>query len=90
VPLSSKERAEAMRNGNPAVSSAKVLLGFPSGFDPTRTYPLLVISATVNYPSSSLFPRYQQEAMEAGWVVMAADGAESPKDDHNGWRWAMI
>src|SRR5207249_2945092 len=53
-------------------------------------YPLLVISATVDYPSSSLFPRYQKEAMDAGWVIMAADGPEKPKDDHHGWRWAMI
>jgi hypothetical protein len=90
VPLSAKERAEAVRNGNPPVTTAKILLGVPNGFDPTRIYPVLVISATVNYPSSSLFPRYQREAMDAGWVIMAADGPEKPKDDHNGWRWAMI
>jgi hypothetical protein len=90
VPLSAKERAEAMRNGNAPVTTAKILLGVPNGFDPTRIYPVLVISATVNYPSSSLFPRYQREAMDAGWVIMAADGPEKPKDDHNGWRWAMI
>lgn len=90
APLSVKQRAAAMREGNPAVTTAKITLGVPNGFDPTNIYPLLVISATVDYPNSSLFPRYQKEAMEAGWVVMAADGADKPKEDHGDWRWAMI
>lgn len=90
VPLSRQAQIEAARNGNPAIKMAKVLIGVPMGFDPQRSYPLLIISATVNYPSSSLYPRYEKEAIDAGWVIMAADAMEKPKDDDNGWRWATI
>src|SRR6266705_274433 len=33
APLSAKERADAIRNGNPPVTTAKLLLGVPNGFD---------------------------------------------------------
>lgn len=90
VPLSRQAQIDAARNGNPPIKMAKVLIGVPVGFDPQRSHPLLIISATVDYPSSSLYPRYEKEAIDAGWVIMAADAMEKPKDDHNGWRWATI
>ena len=90
APLSPKEQTEASRDGNPPVTTAKITLGVPNGFDPQRSYPLLVISSTVEMQPSSLFSNYQREAMDAGWVIMAADGPEKPKKDHGGWRWAMI
>lgn len=90
VPLTKKEQTDAMSEGNPTVATAKIELGVPNGFDPQRTYPLLLISATVNMPNSSLFPQYQRDAMDAGWVVMAADGPQTPKEDNHAWRWAMI
>ncbi len=54
VPLSRQAQIDAARNGNPLIKIARVLIGVPAGFDPLRSYPLLIISATVDYPSASL------------------------------------
>jgi predicted esterase len=90
LPLSATQRAEAAKGGNPAVMSAKVAIGLPQDFDPQRSWPILVISATVEASSIELLGAYKQAALEEGWIVLAADGLEKPKEDNNDWRVAMI
>ncbi len=90
APLSAAERIEASKGGNPAVSMAKVAVGVSAGFDAQKPWPILIVSATVTAPNIDLLNLYKQAALDEGWLVMAADGPEKPKDDSNSWRLAMI
>ncbi len=90
APLSATEQHQAMEDSNPATTTARIALGVPANFDPAKSWPLLIISATVDASSIELLGAYQQAALEAGWVIMAADGAIKPKDDRTPRRLAMI
>lgn len=90
APLSASEQRQAMEDSNPATTTARVALGVPADFDPAKSWPLLIISATVDASSIELLGAYQQDALAAGWVIMAADGAIKPKDDRTPRRLAMI
>jgi predicted esterase len=62
----------------------------PSNFDPQKSWPLLLISATVDASSIELLSAYQREALAAGWVIIAADSPVKPKDDNTERRLATI
>lgn len=90
APLSPAEQRLATEDNNPATTTAHIALGVPENFDPTKSWPLLIISATVDASNIELLGAYQQDALAAGWVIMAADGAIKPKDDRTPRRLAMI
>lgn len=90
VPLSIPQQRAAITGGNPAITNARVALGVPPNFDPQKSWPLLIISATVDASSIELLGAYQREALAAGWVVMAADSTVKPKDDNTERRLATI
>jgi hypothetical protein len=56
---------------------ALCVVAVPPGFDPARSWPVLIVSATSDpgYNSSRLWlkERYAETALAAGWVVIAAD-----------------
>ncbi len=90
VPLSSKQRSATAKGGNAAVSTARIALGVPQNFDPHKSWPLLIISATVNASNIELLGAYRQAALDAGWVIMAADPPVKPKEDETERRLALI
>lgn len=77
----------------PTTATVKVGLCVPAGFNPARSYPMFVVSSTLNWPCVEHSHIYARHAAEVGWVTLAADAPEVPKqqrDDSNAYRWAMI
>jgi hypothetical protein len=61
---------------------------FPSGFDPARLWPILIVTSTTDFGCTSIkdAPWYRDAAMKEGWVVLAADATISPRADSLQWR----
>ena len=76
----------AMIHGRSAVAHARVTIVVPADVDPAVVPPVLLVSATADagYNSSrALLRRYADVATANGWLVVAADSAEtvSAEDD---------
>jgi hypothetical protein len=91
VPLSSEQKAFAAIGGNQVPPNAVAVLAVPSGFDPRKTWPVLVVFSTSDFQRQNRgdIPFYIREALSEGWLILAADGPERPRDDSTGWRAAM-
>lgn len=83
-------------DGKPSpVTSVQVAISVPGSFDPSRVWPVMVVSATSDpgYNSSrALMRRYSQAATDAGWILVAADPLErvSMEDDSLRLRYVMV
>lgn len=90
VPLSNLEKSYVAEGGNPVPSHTVALLGVPRGFDPSKTWPVLVVFSTSDFKHQNrddLVRLYGPTAMAEGWVVIAGDGPEpAPRLDSSGWR----
>jgi hypothetical protein len=91
VPLSPEEETFAAIGGNRVPPNALAALAVPPGFDPRKTWPVLVVFSTSDFQRENRgdIPFYVREALSEGWLVLAADGPERPRDDSTGWRAAM-
>lgn len=91
VPLSAEEKTYAAIGGNRIPASAVATLAVPPGFDPRKTWPVLVVFSTSDFQRENRgdIPFYLTEALSEGWLVLAGDGPERPRDDSTGWRAAM-
>ncbi len=69
VPLTAQQQAQTTRGGNPPVATAHVALGVPHNFDPEKSWPILLISATVDASNIEVLHAYKEAALAAGWVV---------------------
>ena len=67
------------RMGITALKTAQVGLWVPSDFDPSRTWNVLIVSATDNASSVNGMDGFVKAAEATdGWIVMAADGTIRP------------
>ena len=88
APLSPQRRTDAAREGhhgapgNRKLERTKVAIAVPNGFDPQKPWPILVISNTQAYSNIDAMGQFKRAALEADWVVMAADdiGAEAGQE----------
>lgn len=92
APLSAEQVKWASSEGNMKPDYARAVIALPEGFDPTKPYPILIVSQTSDGDASSVnhHQEYWETAIAHGWIALAADGPEKPASDHNGWRLAMI
>jgi hypothetical protein len=90
VPLSELEKSYVAEGGNAVPSHTVATLAVPRGFDPKKTWPVLIVfsSSDHQYPSwSDLMVIYRVPALAEGWVLLAGDGPEpAPRLDSSGWR----
>ena len=90
VPLSSLEKSYVAEGGNPIPPYTVAMLAVPSGFDPKRSWPVLVVfssSDNRHLNRDDLRMIYRQTALAENWLVLAGDGPESaPRLDSSGWR----
>ncbi len=86
VKLSPANRAFAAREGNAGLTTARMALVVPSGFDPAKPWPILVINNTENYGNIDAMNEFKDAATAEGWIIMAADPIEAEKDAHGAWR----
>lgn len=82
----------AAEGGNPRPTAGRALLIFPSGFDPSRTWPILVVTSTSDFDRTSPMdaPSYRDAAMKEGWIVLATDATIRPRIDSSAWRFAIM
>ena len=79
VELPTDLRKVAGRGKLSPVTHALVTIAVPANFDPSRDWPVLVVSATTDFgynSSRQLLRDYAETALKAGWIAMAADPAD--------------
>ena len=90
VPLNDLEKSYVAEGGNAVPSHTVAVLGVPRGFDPSKTWPVLVVFSTSDFKLQNrddLAKLYGPTAIAEGWVVIAGDGPEpAPRLDSSGWR----
>ncbi len=90
VPLSAQEQSYVSENGNPVPPHAVAVLAVPPGFNPKKSWPVLVVFSTSDNKTQNredLVAYYRESALAEGWVIIAGDGPEpAPRRDTSGWR----
>jgi hypothetical protein len=90
VPLSDLEKSYVAEGGNAVPAFTVATLAVPRGFDPKKTWPVLIVfsSSDHQYPSwYDLMVHYRATALAEGWVLLAGDGPKpAPRLDSSGWR----
>jgi predicted esterase len=82
----------AAQGGNPRVATGRAVLMFPPGFDPARSWPILIVTSTTDFDRTSPMDAewYQKPANAEGWVVLASDATVHPRADSTFWRLGML
>jgi hypothetical protein len=90
VPLSDLEKSYVAENGNAVPSHTVAMLAVPSGFDPKKSWPVLVVFSSSDHQHQNrddLRTLYRPLALAEGWLLLAGDGpAPAPRGDTSGWR----
>jgi len=92
VPLSAQAKSYAGQGGNPVPASAVAVLATPANFDPSKSWPFLIICSTSDFKRQNrddLVQFYRRVGLAEGWVLLAADGSQRPRNDTAAWRTAM-
>ncbi len=92
VPLSAQERQYVSEGGNVVPDHAVAALAVPNGFDPARSWMVVIALSTSDFQrknSDDLRDFYSQAALAENCVVLAGDGAGNPPHDTAGWRAGM-
>ncbi|MDQ6859862.1 MAG: glycogen-binding domain-containing protein [Verrucomicrobiota bacterium] len=91
VPVSEKLRQFAARSdGNPNLQHARVAVAVPQGFDPQKSWPVLVVCNTEAYSNIDSLRQFKDAATAEGWVVLAADSVERENGKEGADRWPCI
>ena len=89
VPLSELQKSYVAEGGNAVPPHTVAVLAVPSGFDPRRAYPVLVVFSTSDFKHQNrddLVNYYRPTALAEGWVLIAGDGPAPARKDSSGWR----
>jgi len=90
VPLNAQEKAYVAEGGNAVPPYTVAVLAVPPGFDPKKSWPVLVAFSSTDSQRQNrdaLKFAYLRVAMAEGWVVLAGDGPTvAPRADSTGWR----
>src|SRR5881227_1510008 len=92
APLSAEEKTYAAQGGNPVPPAAVAVIATPAGFDPKRSWPVLVICSTSDFKRQNrndLVQFYRRVGLAEGWVLLAGDGPQLARNDTAAWRGAM-
>src|SRR4051812_46364793 len=89
VPLSPVQQSYVAQGGNAVPPHALAVLAVPAGFDPRKSWPVLVVFSTSDEKIQNrddLTNYYRQLALPEGWVLIAGDGPQPARYDTSGWR----
>ena len=89
VPLTPQQQAYTSEGGNAVPSHALATLAVPRGFDPRKSWPVLVVFSTSDFNRQNLTDLvqfYRDSALAEGWVILAGDGPAPARRDTAGWR----
>ena len=82
----------AADGGNPRPDTGRAVLAFPNNFDPSRTWPILVVTSTSDFNRTSAMDAewYRAPATAEGWIVLGPDATISPRIDSTQWRLGLL
>ena len=90
VPLSNLEKSYVAEGGNAVPPYTVATLAVPHGFDPNKTWPLLIAFSSSDHLYANWFDmmvHYRATALAEGWVLLTGDGPKPPPTlDSSGWR----
>jgi hypothetical protein len=91
-PMPSDLQTFAAQGGNPRPTTGRALIMFPNGFDPAKSWPILVIASTTDVGRTNILdaPWYRDAATKEGWIVFATDATIRPSADSLQWRLAPL
>ena len=92
VPLSPLQQRYAAEGGNAVPPHAVAVVAFPPGFDPQKSWPVVVVFSTSDEKIQNrddLVNYYRSTGLAEGWVLIAGDGPQLPRKDTSGWRISM-
>jgi hypothetical protein len=91
-PVSSYFQNIAAEAGNPRPDTGRAVLTFPSGFDPSRPWPILIVTSTSDFNRTSVMDAdwYRKPATAEGWVVLGSDATISARIDSTQWRIGLL
>ena len=90
VPLSDLEKSYVAEGGNAVPPYTVATLAVPHGFDPNKTWPLLIVFSSSDHLYPNWFDMigwYRKTALAEGWALLTGDGPKPPPTlDSSGWR----
>jgi S-formylglutathione hydrolase FrmB len=90
VPLSELEKSYLAEGGNTAPAYTMATLAVPRGFDPKKTWPVLIVFSSSDHQFPNWYDMmglYRAPALAEGWVLLTGDGPKpAPVLDSSGWR----
>lgn len=91
-PVSNYFQNIAAEAGNPRPETGRAVLTFPNGFDPSRPWPILIVTSTSDFNRTSVMDAdwYRAPATAEGWVVLGSDATISPRIDSTQWRLGLL
>ena len=93
VPLSPLQQRYVSEGGNAVPPHAVAVIAVPPGFDPQKSWPVLVVFSTSDEKTQNredLVNLYRKIGLAEGWVLIAGDGPQpAPRQDSSGWRIGM-
>jgi hypothetical protein len=91
-PVSKYFQNTAAWAGNPRPETGLAIVTFPPGFDPSRRWPILIVTSSTD--SFRTNPKdayaYHEAADREGWMIIASDFTIRPRHDSTPWRLAMV
>jgi hypothetical protein len=89
VPLTPLQQRYVAEGGNAVPPHAVAVLAVPKGFDPSKSWPVVVVFSTSDEKIQNrddLMHYYRDTGLAEGWVLIAGDGPQLPRQDSSGWR----
>src|SRR3954468_7236465 len=90
VPLSDLEKSYLTEGGNAVPPYTMATLAVPRGFDPKKTWPVLIVFSSSDHQYPNWFDMtaiYRHIALKERWVLLCGDGpTPAPSLDSSGWR----
>lgn len=91
-PVSQYFQGVAAQAGNPRPETGRAVLTFPAGFDPSKPWPILIVTSTSDFNRTSAMDVdwYRPPATAEGWVVLGSDATITPRIDSTQWRLGLL
>lgn len=91
-PVSKYFQGIAAEAGNPRPDTGRAVLTFPAGFNPSRPWPILIVTSTSDFNRTSAMDAdwYRAPATAEGWIVLGSDATIAPRIDSTQWRLGLL
>jgi len=91
-PVSKYFQGVAAQAGNPRPETGRAVLAFPAGFDPSHSWPILIVTSTSDFNRTSAMDAdwYRAPATAEGWIVLGSDATIAPRIDSTQWRLGLL